>query len=360
MAEHQPTDESAPGRPMDLERKVDVIAGAVADLQGMVADMATELSRLGPRVNELLDRHPAGLGAATQVTATVAGDVATAALEPVHASLAALTASAASQREELLLALEVLTRVAEAVERLDDRTEDRLAAVRDAAMTPAADLQAMLAARSGRIDARLDELAAVIEGITARGGDDEPSRLVERVDELARAVESLSWQLPDLVQEVAALRAEPPGTDLVGPLDSAADDLAVRLADHTDLALAGVLRLLDQRLDVLREALTESAAPTPPNVGGFEAGAVMGAAQAAWNRLEHRLDQEFDDLSRQLQTMGSLIERATATAEAAANRPVVTGEQLRSAAAAVKESVLRSRRDRRGRVDRPGLDPPRT
>jgi type II secretory pathway component PulM len=89
-------------------------------------------------------------------------------------------------------------------------------------------------------------------------------------------------------------------------------------------------------------------------MGGFEAGAVMGAAQAAWNRLEQRLDHEFDDLGRQLQSMASLIEQAVTTAEAAeaaASRPVVTGEQLRRAATSVKDSALgagRARRERRG------------
>ena len=84
---------------------------------------------------------------------------------------------------------------------------------------------------------------------------------------------------------------------------------------------------------------------------GFEAGAVMGAAQAAWNRLEQRIDTEFDDLGRQLHSMGAVIEQALATAEAAANRPVVTGDQLRRAASSVKDTVLgasRSRRERRG------------
>ncbi len=40
-----------------------------------------------------------------------------------------------------------------------------------------------------------------------------------------------------------------------------------------------------------------------------------------------------------------------ASSEAAANRPVVTGDQLRKAASAVKDTVVsasRSRRDRRG------------
>jgi hypothetical protein len=109
--------------------------------------------------------------------------------------------------------------------------------------------------------------------------------------------------------------------------------------------------VIDDRLVALRQALTAAAGVTPANVGGFEAGAVMGTVQAAWTRLEQRLDSEFDDLGRQLQAMAALMEHTATIAEAVANRPVVTGDQLRRAANAVKDSVAsagRSRRDRRG------------
>ncbi|HEY9556113.1 MAG TPA: hypothetical protein VIR58_05225, partial [Acidimicrobiales bacterium] len=72
-------------------------------------------------------------------------------------------------------------------------------------------------------------------------------------------------------------------------------------------------------------------------------------AQAAWQRLEQRMDQEFDDLGRQLHAIATLVEQANANAEAAANRPVVTGEQIRTAATSVKDTVLRARRSRRDR-----------
>jgi hypothetical protein len=130
-----------------------------------------------------------------------------------------------------------------------------------------------------------------------------------------------------------------------GRLDELAEDLSQHLTRHTDLALAGALRVIDTRLAALRDDLSGG------NVGGFEAGAVLGATQAAWTRLEQRLDAEFDDLGRQLQAMVALIERTATIAEAMANRPVVTTEQLRKAASAVKDSVAaagRSRRERRG------------
>lgn len=203
-----------------------------------------------------------------------------------------------SIQEDMALALDVLARIAESVERADARTEDRLAALRDAAAAPVTDLHSLLAGRADRTEARLDELGE-------------------------------------------------------------------QLADHTDSALAGMLRLLDARLATVRGAIEEMALvaveptpPPPPAAPSFEAGAVMGAAQAAWNRLEQRLDTEFDDLARQLQTMTTLVEQALSTAEAAANRPVVTSDQLRKTATSVKDAVLSASRARRERHGRPrGLGP---
>ena len=168
--------------------------------------------------------------------------------------------------------------------------------------------------------------------------------------QVAGAVDALQHQGPAPVREqLAALRDQIAGIDTRGPLEDVAEDLSDHLTLHTDVALAGALRVIDDRLIALREALSGPGAPG--NVAGFEAGAVLGATQAAWTRLEQRLDAEFDDLGRQLQAMVALIERTAATAEALANRPVVTTEQLRKAASAVKDTVAaagRSRRDRRG------------
>src|SRR6185436_18478590 len=147
--------------------------------------------------------------------------------------------------------------------------------------------------------------------------------------EVVHAVQSLSDRLPEL-----------------------SDDVTQRLSDHTDAALAGVLRLLDVRLAMLRQALTEG----DPLVGGssrgsgFEAGAVMGAAQAAWTHLEQRLETEFDDLGRQLQAMAAVIETVAGTTVDLASRPV-TSDQIRKAAAVARDAVVsanRTRRDRRG------------
>ena len=234
----------------------------------------------------------------------------------------------ASQRDDVALALDVLARMAEAIERSDARTEDRLAAVRDAAAVPVADLQAVLSARADRTEARMQELAAAVEGAidaiesSSPGAGPAPDagrlsaaadRITERVDELGEVVKALSWQLPEISGELTALRERVEDVDVTGPVTTVTDDLAGRLTHHTDAALAGVLRLIDERLAALRETITQAAnaqQAARQSSMGFEAGAVMGAAQAAWNRLEQRLDSEFDDLGRQLQSMGALIEQA--------------------------------------------------
>jgi hypothetical protein len=190
--------------------------------------------------------------------------------------------------EDVRLALDVLAHVAEGIEQLDQRTEDRLAGIRDAA--------------TGHVDS-----------------------LPGRIEEVSSAVQALTRQLPEL---------------------------GGKLTLHTDTALAGALRLIDDRLAALRSSVLDAATGAQTsNAGGFEAGAVIGAAQAAWNRLEQRLDTEFDDLGRQLQAIAGLLEQTAQSAEVAATRPVVTGEGIKRAATAVRDTVVsarRSRRDRRG------------
>lgn len=166
--------------------------------------------------------------------------------------------------------------------------------------------------------------------------------------QVAEAVQRLDHRTAERRTEAPELHAVLTARDERQEAQLAA--LTSGLAHHTDLALAGALRVIDARLAALRDHLSVDPAGQG-NVTGFEAGAVMGAAQAAWTRLEQRLDAAFDELGRQLRAMTALMERTAATTEAVANRPVVTGDQLRRAAAAVKESVTsagRTRRDRRG------------
>jgi hypothetical protein len=368
-----------------LDQKLDTVAGATAAVASTQTNLLARMAEAeGHRSEDALDVAQRLDALERQVLALTQardgggpGSSDPAAQAPVAAAMAELTEAAARQHDDLALALEVLARMAEALERSDARTEDRLAAVRDAAAIPVADLQALLSARADRTDAQLAQLAAslgdAVEAVTAArplegGSTDSVSaesvsadaarlgaaadRITERLDELGESVRALSWRLPEITEELVGLREQIEGVDVGGPVSEAADDLGVRLTLHTDTALAGVLRLFDERLNALRSSISQ-VAPQPggQSAMGFEAGAVMGAAQAAWNRLEQRLDAEFDDLGRQLQSMAAIIEQALATAEAAANRPVVTGDQLRRAATSVKETVFgagRTRRDRRG------------
>lgn len=386
-------DDDAPehGDPPDdiaqLGQKLDTIAGAMAAVATTQNDLLARLAQADARRGEdtlavaqrldALERQVLGLAQGAGPGTTDGGGS-----ESLTAGLAELTETTSRQRDDLALALEVLARMADTLERSDARTEDRLAAVRDAAAVPVSDLQAVLSARADRTDAQLADLVAAVEQ-ASRGVEAASERIVEaatptsdatdgtgrvaaaaeriseRVEELAEAVRSLSWQLPEITEELAGLRGqvEAVAADVARPAGdsttASADDLVGRLTLHTDTALAGVLRLIDDRLRTLRAAMAEASStqPTSASPMGFEAGAVMGAAQAAWNRLEQRLDTEFDDLGRQLQSMGTIIEQALATAEAAANRPVVTGDQLRRAATSMKDTVLgasKARRDRRG------------
>lgn len=175
------------------------------------------------------------------------------------------------------------------------------------------------------------------------------SDLALGLEVLAQVAESVQ----NLERRAADQETVPSGTaaaDAGDEVTERIEELGGRLVLHTDLALAGALRVIDHRLVALRDSLSE-VGTGQTNVAGFEAGAVMGATQAAWTRLEQRLDAEFDDLGRQLQAMAALIEHTATITESVANRPVLTGDQLRRAASAVKESVTsagRSRRDRRG------------
>lgn len=216
-----------------------------------------------------------------------------------------------------------------------------------------------------------------------RSGDDSQlealAELTRKLDTIAGAVAAIASTQSDLLAhtaEVEARRAQDSyevsqrlaalerqslagGDTGAGEGSAALADTAEQLGDrltlHTDLALAGAIRLIDSRFEALREALAGTTAHEggiPSGATGFEAGAVMGAVQAAWTRLEHRLETEFDDVGRQLEAMATLIEQAASSAEeAAAHRPVVTGDQIRRAASSVKDTVLsagRTRRDRRG------------
>jgi hypothetical protein len=133
-------------------------------------------------------------------------------------------------------------------------------------------------------------------------------------------------------------------------IEAAVNELGRALQrQHDDLLLA--LDVLAQLGGAVEQSTTGLAvvepAPSPGPSSGYEAGAVMGATQAAWTRLEERLDAEFGDLRVQLRSLTGLTQEATATALEVAHRPVVNGEQLRKAAASVRTTVRGLRRTRR-------------
>src|SRR3546814_1058847 len=66
----------------ELEGRLDSLAGALAGLEGRFELLTAEVASLGPKLNELLDRHPAGLGAASTATRDLAHDAAVDALAP--------------------------------------------------------------------------------------------------------------------------------------------------------------------------------------------------------------------------------------------------------------------------------------
>lgn len=289
MADHHGP-EAEPARDdalADLGRKIDTVAGALAAIAGSHTDLLGHVAEAEARRHHDAREVTQRLGALErQILALGTAPPSLPADPPDPLPAASLAEDVERLRTDLALGLDVLANVAAAVERLDLRAERQ----------------------------------------------DVPNAEVST----------------EVTAELASLRDRVERIDVAGPVADAAAELRGRLTLHTDTALAGALRVIDDRLAALRTALTD-AHLAQANVGGFEAGAVMGATQAAWNRLEQRLDAEFDDLGRQLQAMAAVVEQTAATAEAVANRPVVTTEQLRKAASAVKDSVTSAGRTRRGR-----------
>jgi hypothetical protein len=424
----------------DLQAALVEVGRRVGELAASTGEMRRELSAIGPRVNQLLDRRPdwdevtepieARLDAqdsaqaadrellertlalleAMAATSDEDGDsTADAALaetvtEAVRGAVAPLTeavtrAGAVGRAGDDGVAPADLARLAEAVERLGHRLTDGLGSVRDAAMAPAEDLQALISARADRTDARFEQLAAELATLNERAAAPAPraeappasppppppppppapppidvDRLVadvaaavtaqvgEIVDTRVRAAvsDALDERAPgdaEPSEPGAALEVVPPPSlaEIDERLEATSEEIRRAVADRTEGALASLLRLLDERLTTVTDDLAvlsdavESARSERQQPAGFEAGAVLGASQAAWARLESRIDAEFDDVGRQLHSLGVLVERALEVME---NRqPLVTGEGIRKAAASVRDTVVgasRSRRDRRG------------
>lgn len=198
----------------------------------------------------------------------------------------------------------------------------------------------------GRIDdlaQRIDTIAGAVAAVAAS-----QSELLQQNRQLLQSTrEANEAQRQDLAATLAAL-AEVTGLVEQLDLEGSLRDTARELRDHTDLALAGTIRVLDERFQSLRSSLVPTTSPAASASGmGFEAGAVMGAVQAAWSRLEQRLEHDFDELSHQIADLARRIDSVEETLEAVANRPVVSAEQLRKTASSVKGAVVAVRDQRR-------------
>lgn len=323
-------------------------------------DLAGRASTLGStsadepihrRIDDLAERVDTVAGAMAAVAATQSE-----LLEQNRRLLQATREAGEAQRQDLAAVLTALAELHGALAAPSGRPAPTGPAPSDGGV--AAPLQA--GAPSGRDHAGtapaavpgLDDLAESIARVEANMGElvDRPSpgsrRAVPQPDLAAVGdqVDQLAEQLPGLVEEVGALRAAVEQLDL----DRSLRDTATELRHHTDLALAGTIRVLDERFSGLRSSLVPATIPAPAAGGmGFEAGAVMGAVQAAWSRLEQRLEHDFDQLGRHLSDLERRIDALAEATEAAANRPVVSGEQLRKTASSVKDAVLSAREQRR-------------
>jgi hypothetical protein len=110
------------------------------------------------------------------------------------------------------------------------------------------------------------------------------------------------------------------------------------------------LRLALEVLVQLAQKLEDPAPGSDLAAGnGVEVGALMGATQAAWFRLEQRLESGLSDIDRQLRSLSRPSAPAPTTpapALGSGQRPTATGDQLRRAASSFRESVRGLRRSR--------------
>jgi chromosome segregation ATPase len=202
-----------------------------------------------------------------------------------------------------------------------------------------------------RIDQRADVLAAEVrEAVAATGGGGTVDAVIDRMQaDAGRILDALAAEMAgvregmDQVQRVVAdleqLRGGSGGDD-VNRLAGQVSELSRDLAGTREIVRVVSDSVTGIRLDLRSQ---ESA-------GGLSAGAMLGTAQAAWTRLEHRLEREFDDVGHQLEQLGGLLHQAIEAMEAAQSNQPHVADQLRRArdtAASFLDSLRESGRDRR-------------
>ena len=191
-------------------------------------------------------------------------------------------------------------------------------------------------------------------------------QLDERIDApLARPAEPPAPDLGPLIVAVRELRSElterlegarPPDVEL--PVD----EVVAAVAERTEAGLAAVLRLIDARLDHLREGrpgdggdggdgplleAVESLAASLTEIAGKQdelatALVALREPSAGDRSLRERLDGHLADLARQLEHIAGQLD-ATLT-EVERRQPLVTSDSLKRAAASVREAVSSRRR----------------
>lgn len=359
------------GRVDQLETKLDAVASATAEIAKSQQALEAQLRALTHAVTDL-SHQSAQAQVRTEDRLGTLHDAVAAPAEDLHAILVARMERAETQVSEMVARVLAILEagggttaatsaaVPESDADLGDDLVQRLAAAVDrlegAAPVPAAS--------RGRFDWRADDLPGELPEEDLVSADEaheaaEAAGLVARLDALDDLVGEVADRLPALADSVAHVEQVVTGGARQDLVPAAVDDLR----KHTDAAVAAALRVLDGRFDAIRQTIERAAADAGPSGGsgmGFEAGAIMGTVQAAWSRLEQQLDREFDELGRRLDRLEQLVDTAVATTEEVAQRPVVTGDQLKRTASSLKDTLVAAGRAGRQRwsARRSGSTPP--
>jgi hypothetical protein len=201
------------------------------------------------------------------------------------------------------------------------------------------------------------------------------SALVERDDdrwrgELDRALDQMGQEVLAAVADVRAQvdRGAGDASGLRLSLDAALERVVAKLQGDVNRVLTSVsssdellddrLRRVDSQLGEVRDTVEGMARGGGSNlpvlatqqtestqITGFEAGAVLGASQAAWTRLEQRLDHDFDDLTAEVQQLRHSLELAVRALEQLAARQADSAP-LKATATAVRKAAKKPPRKR--------------
>ncbi len=374
---------------LDAAHRIDALAEADAALR-------TELATLGIKVNALLDRPtPSAVDLRVELAAQAEriGELHELVDRLMAVALAPATPGPTDEavRADVSLALDVLGGLVERIEALDARVAGvptGLAGPVAAAVGDA--VEARVERVAGEHLARLPapaELSPLVDAAEAlranlaRLGSDQ-ARSGASVVRIGATVDRMQARLDDpreLMRAVRdAVRAEIADQIAAQFADLVATEVTAAVGGRTELALAGLLRLLDRRL----EALASGPGPDAPSDAGIDvdgtdllaglsgqvsalgvaiegvlagqrelAGLLSGASTAAncsegteadrgedaLEGLEHRLAGRLDLLGDQLRVVAERVDAARA--ELDRRQPATGNDSLRRAAASVREAL---------------------